>query len=78
MEKEMLKQIHVQFYPPEWPHGNIKKHWYISGLFIDSTLLLDIWLLNLGKYCLLRSPAEIKYKQIKIWNMLAQAQILPY
>ena len=32
----MLKQIHVKLYLPERPHwhGNIRKHWHFSGVFI--------------------------------------------
>ena len=32
----MLKKIQLQLYPPEWPHGHgdIKKHWHSSGVFI--------------------------------------------
>ena len=34
----MLKQIQVQLYPQEEPHwhGDIKKHWHSSGVFIVS------------------------------------------
>ena len=32
----MLKQIHTHLYLPEGPHwhGDIKKHWHSSGVFI--------------------------------------------
>ena len=67
-----MKQIQVQLYPPEWPHwhGEIKKHWRSSGVFIVnfekvSHLFLAFYCFNLGSCCQLHLSAEIKVQTSK-------------
>ena len=75
----MLKQIHVQMYPPERPqwHGDIKKHWRFSPVFIANFdkiphFLFIISLLNLGKCCWLLLPAVIKVQTNKNYETCKQ------
>ena len=67
-----MKQIQIQLYPPERPHwhGDIKKHWRSSGIFIVNFEKIPLFflvfaLLNLGKCFRLRLPTEIKVQTIK-------------
>ena len=67
----MLKEIQVQLYLPEqsqW-HGDFKKHWCSSGVFIVNFEIiphLSISLLNLGNCCKLCYQQRSKYRQVKI------------
>ena len=75
----MLKQIHTHLYLPEGPHwhGDIKKHWHSSGVFIVNFdkiqhlfLVFYCWILGGGgRHCQLHLPVSkpiyIKFKSIQ-------------
>ena len=75
----MLKQIHTHLYLPEGPHwhGDIKKHWHSSGVFIVNFdkiqhlfLVFHCWILGGGgRHCQLHLPVSkpiyIKFKSIQ-------------
>ena len=63
----MLKQIQVKLYPPERPHwhGDIKKHWRSSGVFIVNFekisfffLLFHCWIWGSVSRCIYQQSTD--------------------